>query len=239
MLRGWKRQAESRARLTPGDGFPGNGKLTSQEEEIRQLRRDVEILKQERDFLKKRRRTLRASRAEVRVYRGAPGRGFGFAHVPSAWGFSLRLLRGSAARAARTGTLGPAAPGENSLRLPLQQAKVRQSSPLRGAEKARGVCCGRVQYASGDYRELLRQHGILCSTRRKGNCWDNAVAESFFATLAWELIEESDGHTREQVKQDLFEYLEIWYNRQRRHSSLGYRTPAGYEETLALTRSAA
>lgn len=96
-----------------------------------------------------------------------------------------------------------------------------------------------VQYASGDYQAILRQHEIQCSMSRKGNCWDNAVAESFFATLEWELIEGSDWHTHEEAKRAVFEYLEIWYNRQRRHSSLGYRTPAEYEEQLALSRRAA
>ena len=96
-----------------------------------------------------------------------------------------------------------------------------------------------VQYASADYRALLAEQGIMCSMSKKGDCWDNAVAESFFATLAWELIEESDWHTRAEAKRDLFEYLEVWYNRQRRHSSLGYRTPAEYEQQLALTRRAA
>ena len=96
-----------------------------------------------------------------------------------------------------------------------------------------------VQYASGDYQEILREHGIRCSMSRRGNCWDNAVAESFFASVEWELIQDSDWHTREEAKRDLFEYLEVWYNRRRRHSALGYRTPAEYEAQLALTRRAA
>jgi transposase InsO family protein len=96
-----------------------------------------------------------------------------------------------------------------------------------------------VQYASGDYQEILRAQGITCSMSRKGDCWDNAVAESFFATLEWELIEGSDWHTHEEARRALFDYIEVWYNRQRRHSSLGYRSPAEYEEQLALTRRAA
>jgi transposase InsO family protein len=96
-----------------------------------------------------------------------------------------------------------------------------------------------VQYASGDYQEILRAQGITCSMSRKGDCWDNAVAESFFATLEWELIEGSDWHTHEEARRALFDYIEVWYNRQRRHSSLGYRTPAEYEEQLALTKRAA
>jgi transposase InsO family protein len=65
---------------------------------------------------------------------------------------------------------------------------------------------------------------------RKGNCWDNAVAESFFATLVWEMIEVSDWHTHEEAKRAFFEYLEVWYNR--RHSALSYKSPAKYETQL-------
>jgi len=96
-----------------------------------------------------------------------------------------------------------------------------------------------VQYAAGEYRALLAGRGITCSMSRKGDCWDNAVAESFFATLEWELIEESDWHTHREARRDIFEYLEIWYNRRRRHSTLGYKSPADYEEELALTSRAA
>lgn len=86
------------------------------------------------------------------------------------------------------------------------------------------------QYACGDYRDLLAEHGITCSMSRKGDCWDNAVAESFFATLKKELVHSSDWNTREDARADLFEYIEVWYNRERRHSSLGYVSPAEYEE---------
>jgi putative transposase len=96
-----------------------------------------------------------------------------------------------------------------------------------------------VQYASGEYQALLSDHGITCSMSRKGDCWDNAVAESFFATLEWELIEESDWHTHAEAKRAIFEFLEIWYNHRRRHSALAYRTPAEYEAELALTPRAA
>jgi putative transposase len=63
----------------------------------------------------------------------------------------------------------------------------------------------------------------------------NAVADSFFASLEWELIEESDWHTHEEARRAVFDYLEVWYNRERLHSSLHYRTPAEYEDQLALT----
>ena len=96
-----------------------------------------------------------------------------------------------------------------------------------------------VQYACGDYADLLKAHGIVASMSRKGNCWDNAVAESFFATLEWELIEDADWHTRGEARRAIAEYIEIWYNRKRRHSSLGGITPAEYEQQLALTLRAA
>jgi transposase InsO family protein len=96
-----------------------------------------------------------------------------------------------------------------------------------------------VQYACAEYQALLQQNGIRASMSRKGNCWDNAVAESFFATLEKELGESADWQTHEQARRDLFSFIEIWYNRQRRHSSLGYRTPAEFEAELALTPRAA
>jgi transposase InsO family protein len=73
---------------------------------------------------------------------------------------------------------------------------------------------------------------------RTGDCWDNAVAESFFATLEKELVQESDWQTREEAKRAIFFFLEVWYNRQRRHSSLGYRTPAEYEQRALIGRAA-
>ncbi len=96
-----------------------------------------------------------------------------------------------------------------------------------------------VQYACHEYRALLREHGIVQSMSRKGDCWDNAVAESFFATLEWELIEDRDWHSRFEAARDIFGFIEFWYNRTRRHSSLGAMSPARFEDQLALTRRAA
>jgi putative transposase len=91
------------------------------------------------------------------------------------------------------------------------------------------------QYAAGDYRALLEAYGMVCSMSRVGDCWDNAVAESFFATLKRELVEDADWATREAARLAVFEYIEVWYNRQRRHSTLGYRSPVQYEaEVFAL-----
>lgn len=88
------------------------------------------------------------------------------------------------------------------------------------------------QYACGDYRALLGSHEIMCSMSRVGDCWDNAVAESFFATLKTELIDGVIWQTREHARRAIFEYIEVWYNRERRHSSIGYVSPAEYERIL-------
>jgi putative transposase len=85
------------------------------------------------------------------------------------------------------------------------------------------------QYASGGYQRVLAQHGIVCSMSRRGNCWDNAVAESFFATLKVELVHDAAWLTRAAARRDLFEYLEPFYNGRRRHSALGYLSPRAFE----------
>ena len=90
-----------------------------------------------------------------------------------------------------------------------------------------------VQYASGDYQQLLARHGIQCSMSRRGNCWDNAVVESFFATLKTELIHQTTYDNRDQARRDIFEYIETEYNRQRRHSTLGYLSPDEFERQHA------
>ena len=85
------------------------------------------------------------------------------------------------------------------------------------------------QYASADHRRLLDAHGIECSMSRRANCWDNAVVESFFATLKTELIHHADYQSPAEARAAIFEFIEVFYNRQRRHSTLGYQTPAGFE----------
>nr|WP_206108271.1 IS3 family transposase [Paludisphaera soli] len=85
------------------------------------------------------------------------------------------------------------------------------------------------QYASDHYQRLLSDHGIVCSMSRRGNCWDNAPMESFFASLRKELTRGEIFATRGQARASLFEYIEVFFNRVRRHSSLGYRSPAEYE----------
>ena len=83
-------------------------------------------------------------------------------------------------------------------------------------------------YASDDYQKALAANGITCSMSRRGNCYDNAAMESWFSTLKFELGERFTSYAK--AKEDLFDYIEVFYNHQRRHSSLDYVTPAGYEK---------
>lgn len=85
------------------------------------------------------------------------------------------------------------------------------------------------QYASHEYQELLRENGFITSMSRKGDCWDNACAESFFHTLKTELVYFYRYKTRAEAKLSVFEYIEVFYNRYRLHSSLGYKSPYSYE----------
>lgn len=95
------------------------------------------------------------------------------------------------------------------------------------------------QYASTEYRQALASRGIQCSMSRKGNCWDNAVVESFFSSLKQELVYSTDFATRHQARSALFEYIEVFYNRKRRHSSLGYLSPVDFELANLPTELAA
>jgi putative transposase len=89
-----------------------------------------------------------------------------------------------------------------------------------------------VQYASEGYMHLLQSHGIKASMSGKGNCWDNAAMESFWATLKTELVHHEDYATHEQARTSIFEYIEVFYNRKRLHSSLGYKSPEAFEASL-------
>jgi transposase InsO family protein len=88
------------------------------------------------------------------------------------------------------------------------------------------------QYASHDYQRLLKEHGMLPSMSRKGDCWDNAVMESFFHTLKTELIGNRVFRTRGEARVEIFRYIETWYNRKRLHSALGYMAPDEYESLV-------
>jgi putative transposase len=114
-------------------------------------------------------------------------------------------------------------------------------SALRMARDARRPASGLIfhsdrasQYASEDYRAELAAHGMVASMSGTGDCYDNAVAESFFATLEFELLMKHDWPTREDARRAIFRYIETWSNRKRRHATLGYVSPAVYQEQLQV-----
>jgi transposase InsO family protein len=121
-----------------------------------------------------------------------------------------------------------------SLPLRALQMALANRAPERGLihHSDRGT-----QYTSKEYQELLKARGIVCSMSRRGDCWDNAVVESFFATLKLDLIFRETFRTRQEARLAIFNYIEVFYNRQRRHSTLGYLSPAQFEE-LALRAEA-
>jgi len=96
-----------------------------------------------------------------------------------------------------------------------------------------------VQYASDAYQRALDDLGIVCSMSRKGNCWDNAMMESFFGSLKTEWVYGKDYQTRAEAKQELFKYIEMFYNHQRRHSSLGYVSPVEFEQMYEVNKGQA
>ncbi len=93
------------------------------------------------------------------------------------------------------------------------------------------------QYASREYQRLLKKKGICCSMSRKANCLDNAVVESFFSSLKREWVQGKSYWTRAEARADIFHYIEAWYNRKRRHSTLGYLSPAEFEARAAASFS--
>jgi putative transposase len=114
------------------------------------------------------------------------------------------------------------------------------SEALNLAIRARGLQRGLlhhsdrgVQYACQDYRAILERHGITCSMSRRGNCHDNASMESFFKTFKVELVHQERYATRKEANAAIYPYIELFYNRQRLHSSLGYCSPVEYETRLA------
>lgn len=93
------------------------------------------------------------------------------------------------------------------------------------------------QYASSEYRARLAASGVQCSMSRRGDCYDNAVVESFFGTMKTELVHGRRYQTRAEARNDIFEYVEVFYNRERRHSTLGYLSPAQYEARHAAAQT--
>jgi transposase InsO family protein len=110
----------------------------------------------------------------------------------------------------------------DALKMALLQRRPRGRDLLHHSDRG-------VQYASEDYQHLLRKHGIEVSMSGRGDCYDNAMMESFWATLKSELVHERHYATREQATQSIFEYIEVFYNRKRLHSSLGYNSPESFE----------
>jgi putative transposase len=90
------------------------------------------------------------------------------------------------------------------------------------------------QYTSEQFQRLMAEHGVACSMSRAGNCWDNAATESFFSSLKTERTARKTYRSRDQARADVFDYVERWYNPQRRHSTLGYLSPVAFEEREAL-----
>ena len=113
-----------------------------------------------------------------------------------------------------------------ALTMALQQRQV-QGSLLHHSDRG-------SQYAGGPYQQRLATQGIQCSMSRPGNCWDNAVVESFFASLKTELIYRRRFQTRQEAHSAIFTYIEGFYNRRRRHSTLGYRSPMEFEQETRL-----
>lgn len=130
--------------------------------------------------------------------------------------FSRRVVGWSMAEHMRTELVLDALHAALGSRMPSEQGLVFHSD--RGS-----------QYAADAYRDALVSAGITCSMSRRGNCWDNAVAESFFSTLKTELVHKVIFTTREAAKTTIAEWIEVFYNGKRRHSSIGYLAPAEFE----------
>jgi putative transposase len=118
----------------------------------------------------------------------------------------------------------------NAFRMALQQ---RRPMPGLLFHSDRGV-----QYAADAYQELLRRSKALCSMSRKGDCWDNACSECFFSKLKGEHIQDQVYSTRDEARREVFWYIEVFYNRSRRHAALGYLTPVAFEEQAVGEKAA-
>ena len=103
---------------------------------------------------------------------------------------------------------------------------LRRRSPQAGLVHHSDRGC---QYAADEFQGLLADHGILCSMSRKGNCWDNAPTESFFGKLKVEWVHGVEYADHDEANRHLFEYIEVFYNRKRKHAALGYQSPAAFE----------
>lgn len=187
----------------------------------------------------RRRRPKSVAPVRVTQIRNVLGRGFrvhdlnrvwaaDLTYVPTAqgWLYLAVLLDLGSRRVVGWAMSGRPDPG---LTIAALEMAVAQRRPPRGLlhHSDRGI-----HYSCAAYLERLREHGLEPSLSRLGDCWDNAVAESFFHTLKVERIQTTRYRTRDEAKRDLFDYIEVWYNRQRRHSTLGYLSPADFEDRL-------
>ena len=127
-------------------------------------------------------------------------------------------------------SMGPRVTAELTLTALRQALAQRDVTPELMHHSDRGG-----QYAAGEYQKLLRETEMICSMSRKGDCWDNAPMESFFATLKAELIYRETFRTRQEAQTKIFEYIEVFYNRQRRHSTLGMKSPVDFERRQTLS----
>jgi transposase InsO family protein len=123
---------------------------------------------------------------------------------------------------------------DRALALSALNMAIQNRSPAAGLLHHTDRGC---QYASDDYQAALKHSEMVCSMSRKGNCWDNSVSESFFSTMKEELEDIESGLPGAQVQTMIFEYIEVFYNRNRSHSTLGYVSPVAYEEKMAAMTS--
>lgn len=110
----------------------------------------------------------------------------------------------------------------DALKMALFRRKIRASDLLLHSDRG-------SQYAGDNYQKLLGTYGIICSMSRAGDCWDNAAMESFFHSLKTECVHHERYTTRDEAKKSVFDYIEVFYNRRRRHSFLGYKSPEQFE----------
>ena len=127
--------------------------------------------------------------------------------------------------------VGWAVSAVNDRHVTIKALEMGAQAPVPGHRPPPFIPIRGCTYASEAYQDLLEARGIVCSMSRRGNCWDNAVMESFFSTVKSELGEHFDSHG--DAKMELFDYIEVFYNQRRRHSTLGQISPAAFERQAA------
>lgn len=251
LIRNWKQTIQDKGQ----QAFPGHGKLSPFEDENRCLRAENKRLLAERDILvntvAKLMREAGIAAKTTRQFRGATtdsnhdlpvadnllDRQFDVSTVNAVWLADITYVptrEGWLDLAAvedlywrRVVGWAMAASMESRLVVDALALAVQRRLPKEGLLTHSD---GGSQYASDHYQRLLAKHGIPCSMSRRGDCWDNGPRESFFASLKQELIHDADFANRAEARAEIVEYSEIFYNNQRRHSSLGSVAPAEYEQ---------